>query len=57
MENVHSVVGQGFGATIRAINGDLECNGRNADQVNSRVGYYIEYCKQFGVQTGPNLRC
>ncbi|KAI3504262.1 hypothetical protein L2E82_45510 [Cichorium intybus] len=57
MGNVHSVVGQGFGATIRAINGDLECNGRNAGQVSSRVGYYVDYCNQFGVSPGPNLRC
>ena len=26
MNNVHSVIGQGFGATIRVINGAIECN-------------------------------
>ncbi|KAI3700845.1 hypothetical protein L2E82_45484 [Cichorium intybus] len=57
MTNVHSVMGQGFGATIKAINGN-ECMGGNAGQVNSRVGYYMDYCKQFGVSTGPgNLKC
>nr|POE97375.1 endochitinase ep3 [Quercus suber] len=29
MNNVHSVLGQGFGATINAINGDIECRGEN----------------------------
>ncbi|CAH1439527.1 unnamed protein product [Lactuca virosa] len=56
MTNVHSVVGQGFGATIRKINGG-ECNGGNAGQVSSRVAYYTDYCNQFGVSPGPNLRC
>ncbi|MFH5851723.1 chitinase, partial [Clostridium perfringens] len=38
MNNVHSVItgGQGFGATIRAINGG-ECNGGNTAAVNARV--------------------
>ncbi|KAI3724480.1 hypothetical protein L2E82_36259 [Cichorium intybus] len=57
MENVHSVVGQGFGATIRAINSPA-CNGGNADQVSSPVSFYTNYCNQFGVSTGPgNLLC
>ena len=33
MNNVHSVVNQGFGATIRAINGAIECNGGNTGAV------------------------
>ncbi|KAD7477696.1 hypothetical protein E3N88_00832 [Mikania micrantha] len=57
MNNVQSVIGQGFGATIRAINGPLECDGRNPDTVSSRVRYYTEYCNQLGVATGDNLRC
>ncbi|KAI3795929.1 hypothetical protein L1987_38590 [Smallanthus sonchifolius] len=57
MNNVHSVVGQGFGATIRAINGNLECDGRNTDTVNARVQYYTQYCSQLGVSTGDNLLC
>jgi chitinase len=41
MNNVHGVFvsGQGFGATIRAINGALECDGKNPDSVNNRVAY------------------
>ncbi|XP_031474786.1 endochitinase EP3-like [Nymphaea colorata] len=57
MTNVHSVMGQGFGATIRAINGALECNGQNTAQMQARVGYYTAYCQQLGVSTGDNLTC
>ncbi|KAH6809252.1 Chitinase family protein [Perilla frutescens var. frutescens] len=58
MQNCHApfVSGNGFGATIRAIN-SLECNGGNAAQVTSRVNYYKDYCKQLRVDPGPNLRC
>jgi len=59
MNNVHSIItsGQGFGATIRAINGQLECNGANPATVTSRVNYYTSYCSQLGVSPGGNLRC
>ncbi|GFY92822.1 homolog of carrot EP3-3 chitinase [Actinidia rufa] len=57
MNNVHSVIGQGFGETIRAINGDRECNGANPDTVNSRVEYYKDYCNQLSVDPGDNLYC
>lgn len=30
MINIHQVVSQGFGTTIRAINGEVECNGTTA---------------------------
>ncbi|XP_045799936.1 endochitinase PR4-like [Trifolium pratense] len=56
MKNVHSVVTQGFGATIRAING-MECGGGNPSAVQARVDYYTQYCSQFGVSTGDNLTC
>ncbi|GMH20427.1 hypothetical protein Nepgr_022268 [Nepenthes gracilis] len=58
MNNVHSaaVSGQGFGATIRAIN-SIECNGGNTPAVNSRVSYYRSYCSQLGVSPGDNLTC
>ncbi|KAL6343316.1 hypothetical protein AAG906_022391 [Vitis piasezkii] len=56
MNNVHSIIGQGFGATIRAINGG-ECGGGNSAAVNARIGYYTDYCNQFGVSTGDNLSC
>ncbi|XP_010524052.1 PREDICTED: endochitinase EP3 [Tarenaya hassleriana] len=54
---VQPVVSQGFGATIRAINGALECDGANTATVQSRVGYYTRYCSQFGVAPGDNLTC
>nr|ALP46631.1 chitinase [Zea mays] len=57
MNNVHRVMPQGFGATIRAINGALECNGNNPAQMNARVGYYKQYCQQLRVDPGPNLIC
>ncbi|CAI9270968.1 unnamed protein product [Lactuca saligna] len=58
MNNVQSVLvsGQGFGATIRAING-MECDGGNPDTISSRVRYYSRYCDQLGVAPGDNLRC
>ncbi|KAK1370841.1 Chitin-binding type-1 domain-containing protein [Heracleum sosnowskyi] len=59
MNNVQSVItsGQGFGATIRAINGALECDGANPDTVNARVAYFTDYCRQLGVAPGDNLTC
>ncbi|XP_059655025.1 endochitinase EP3-like [Cornus florida] len=57
MTFVHPVIGEGFGATIRAINGALECDGGNPDTVNARVGYYTDYCNELGVAPGDNLRC
>ncbi|KAF2321975.1 hypothetical protein GH714_005074 [Hevea brasiliensis] len=39
MNNVRPVVNQGFGATIRAINGAIECNGGNSGAVQARIGY------------------
>ncbi|XP_062150260.1 endochitinase EP3-like [Alnus glutinosa] len=55
--NVEPVLSQGFGATIRAINGAVECNGGNSGAVQSRIQYYTQYCDQFGVSTGDNLSC
>ncbi|CAI9108585.1 OLC1v1008229C1 [Oldenlandia corymbosa var. corymbosa] len=58
MNNCHSVINsQGFGATIQAINGRIECNGGNSGAVNARVGYYQDYCRQLGVDPGANLYC
>lgn len=60
MNNVHNAIisGQGFGATIRAINGNQECDGGSrSDAVTSRVQYYTDYCNQLGVAPGNNLRC
>ncbi|XP_065867082.1 endochitinase PR4-like [Euphorbia lathyris] len=57
MVNVRPVVTQGFGATIRAINGAIECNGGNSGAVQARIGYYTDYCNKFGVAPGDNLSC
>ncbi|CAL9777816.1 unnamed protein product [Musa acuminata subsp. burmannicoides] len=59
MNTCHSLItsGQGFGATIRAINGDLECDGKNPTTANARVGYYKDYCSQLGVDAGSDLTC
>ncbi|XP_027119819.1 endochitinase EP3-like [Coffea arabica] len=59
MNHCHDLItsGQGFGATIRAINGGLECDGANPNTVSARVEYYTEYCNQLGVDPGDNLRC
>ncbi|KAH9611349.1 hypothetical protein KSS87_006103 [Heliosperma pusillum] len=55
--NVHSVLNQGFGASIRAINGAQECNGLNQDEANDRIQLYQQYCGVFGVDSGQNLSC
>ncbi|EYU40983.1 hypothetical protein ABFS82_07G097600 [Erythranthe guttata] len=59
MNNCHDriISGQGFGSTIRAINGPLECDGANPDTVSARVQYYTQYCDQLGVAPGNDLRC
>ncbi|KAL6634704.1 hypothetical protein ACP70R_027375 [Stipagrostis hirtigluma subsp. patula] len=59
MGAVHDAIvsDQGFGATIRAINGALECDGKNPASVNDRVAYYKQFCQDFGVDPGSNLTC
>ncbi|CAN1160338.1 Chitinase 4, partial [Linum perenne] len=52
MNNVHQVMGQGFSATTRAINGDLECDEKRSDVVGRQAGYYSNYCQQLGVALG-----
>ncbi|XVE80949.1 hypothetical protein DITRI_Ditri15bG0022800 [Diplodiscus trichospermus] len=54
---VQPVIGKGFGETIKAINGPVECGGKERDKVQRRVGFFTDYCKQFGVDPGPNLYC
>ncbi|MFF2817145.1 glycoside hydrolase family 19 protein [Kitasatospora cineracea] len=51
------VNGNGFGETIRSINGSLECNGGNPAQVQSRVNAYTSFTSILGVPTGSNLSC
>jgi chitinase len=47
----------GFGATIRTINGSVECDGKRPDQVASRVNAYRDFCARLGVAPGGNLEC
>ncbi|GAA4724342.1 chitinase [Isoptericola chiayiensis] len=51
------VDGHGFGASIRSINGALECDGGNPAQVNSRVAAFREFTQILGTTTGGNLTC
>jgi predicted chitinase/chitodextrinase len=51
------VNGNGFGATIRAINGGLECNGNNTAEMQDRVNLYQQYSSLLGVSPGGNLTC
>ncbi|XP_059446522.1 endochitinase-like [Corylus avellana] len=47
----------GYGVITNIINGGLEC-GRGPDsRVESRIGFYIRYCDEFGVSYGDNLDC
>jgi predicted chitinase len=48
---------RGFGETIRSINGSIECNGGNPDQVNSRINAYKSFVGRLGVGPGNNLDC
>lgn len=51
------VNGRGFGETIRSINGDLECNGKNADERNDRINLYKKFVGILGTDAGGNLSC
>ena len=57
MNAIRPVVSQGFGATIKAINGRRECGGEEPPKVQRRIGFYTDYCKQLGVDPGANLSC
>ncbi|QUQ72327.1 chitinase [Kutzneria sp. CA-103260] len=48
---------KGFGETIRTINGKLECNGANRDQMQDRVNRYKKYVGILGADAGGNLTC
>ncbi|KAE8717582.1 Endochitinase PR4 [Hibiscus syriacus] len=54
---VQPVTCRGFGPTIRAVNGDIDCNGGNPATVQALINYYTQYCTQLGVDPGPNLSC
>nr|WP_244501116.1 chitinase [Streptomyces sp. TP-A0874] len=51
------VGGWGFGETIRAINGSLECDGGNPGQVQSRIDTYQRFTQILGTSPGDNLSC
>ncbi|KDP44269.1 hypothetical protein JCGZ_05736 [Jatropha curcas] len=57
MTSVRPVVTQGFGATIKAIIGDVECGGKEAAKVRARIDLYTKYCSQIGASPGGNLEC
>ncbi len=48
---------EGFGGTIRVINGGLECDGKDPGTVQDRVNHYTNFCSWLGVTTGDNLSC
>jgi predicted chitinase len=55
------VNGSGFGYTIRAINGGIECGQPGGSlgnqEMNNRVNYYTNFTGILGVPTGSNLTC
>jgi chitinase len=51
------VNGNGFGETIRSINGTLECNGANSAQAQDRINTYLRFIKILGTTAGSNLGC
>ena len=48
---------KGFGETIRSINGDLECNGKNPDERNDRISLYKKFAGILGTKPGASLSC
>ena len=48
---------KGFGQTIRSINGDLECDGKNPDERNDRINLYKQFTGILGTDPGGNLSC
>jgi predicted chitinase len=55
------ISGAGFGETIRAINGGIECNQAGGtlgnQEMNNRVNFYITFTNLLGVTAGTNLGC
>ncbi|WP_042429069.1 chitinase [Streptacidiphilus anmyonensis] len=52
------VQGKGFGETIRTINGDLECDGKNPAERNARINLFERFTGVLGTDVGPgNLSC
>jgi predicted chitinase len=51
------VDGRGFGETIRAFNGNQECDGHNHEEVQNRVDDYQRIAALLHVSPGDNLYC
>jgi chitinase len=51
------VNGNGFGETIRSINGALECGGGNPGQMQSRVSRFQKYARLLGTDPGARIGC
>ena len=51
------VNGAGFGQTIWALNGSIECNGGNTAEMQDRVNLYQQFTQILGVPAGNNLTC
>nr|WP_236655943.1 chitinase [Streptacidiphilus jiangxiensis] len=50
--------GKGFGETIRALNGDLECDGKNPGERDDRINLYKQFVEVLGTDIGPgNVSC
>lgn len=49
--------GKGFGATIRSINGALECDGKNPAQRQARIDLYKRFTGVLGTSPGGGLSC
>jgi basic endochitinase B len=59
IDSAHNTIvsGQGFGATIKIVNGPLECGGKNPTAVQNRVNAYLDFTTRLGVAPGPNTGC
>nr|AFK33496.1 unknown [Lotus japonicus] len=47
----------GYGVITNIINGGVECENRQNDKVQDRIGFYKRYCQIFRVSPGDNLDC
>ncbi|WP_255950387.1 chitinase [Streptomyces odontomachi] len=48
---------QGFGETIRSLNGTAECDGGNTEQMQHRVALYRQFTHMLHVPAGRNVTC
>ncbi|EPS71223.1 hypothetical protein M569_03537, partial [Genlisea aurea] len=46
------LAGKGFGATIRALKGESECDGADREAVAARAKLYVDYCRRLRVDPG-----